>query len=70
MPESPVRRQETWSLNSQFGEKTATKAINEAYDQTLPRLPDMPGKFTYDPKTRPAAGPGPAVPALDDTVAR
>jgi hypothetical protein len=33
-----------WSLSSQFGEKTAAKAVADVYDQTLPRLPGMPGK--------------------------
>lgn len=35
---------ESWSLENQFGAKGAQKAISEAYDQTLPRIPDLPGK--------------------------
>lgn len=37
-------RAESWSLSSQFGHKGAVKAISEAYDQTLPKIPDPPGK--------------------------
>jgi len=37
-------RAESWSLSSQFGHKGAVKAISEAYDQTLPKIPEPPGK--------------------------
>ena len=39
-------RAESWSLSSQFGTKGATKAISDAYDQTLPKIPDPPGKVS------------------------
>jgi hypothetical protein len=37
---------ESWSLSSQFGHKGAVKAIGDAYDQTLPKIPDPPGKVS------------------------
>jgi hypothetical protein len=40
-------RAESWSLSSQFGHKGAVKAISEAYDQTLPKIPDPPGKVRH-----------------------
>jgi hypothetical protein len=59
-----------WSLASQFGEKTATKAVSESYDQTLPRLPGMPLKVVYDAKGQPVAAGASEVPSLDDEVSQ
>jgi hypothetical protein len=41
-------RAESWSLSSQFGHKGAVKAISDAYDQTLPKIPDPPGKVRHE----------------------
>eukprot|EP00775_Hariotina_reticulata_P003445 gene3445-3716_t len=60
---------ENWTLDSQFGNKGAVKAISDAYDQTLPRIPDLPGKIKYEgPSAAVATGPS-AVPDLDSAVA-
>lgn len=69
-PPQPEPHQ-SWSLQSQFGNKTATKAIDDAYNGPLFKMPELPGKVQYDPKQ----GPQPAssasqVPTLDDAIAR
>lgn len=43
-PTSAPLPAENWSLENQFGPKGAQKAIADAYDQTLPRIPELPGK--------------------------
>ncbi len=35
---------ESWTLDSQFGPKGAVRAVSDAYDQTLPRIPGLPAK--------------------------
>jgi len=44
MSTSSALNADNWTLDSQFGNKGAVKAISDAYDQTLPRIPDLPGK--------------------------
>jgi hypothetical protein len=68
---APAAPSPGWSLASQFGEKTAAKAVAEVYDQTLPRLPGMPPKVAFDGKGGAAAGGGASeVPSLDDEVTK
>lgn len=70
-PAAPAPAPQQWTLESQFGEKSAAKAVAEVYDQTLPRLPGLPPKVTYDDKGRPAAASRASeVPDLDGEVAR
>ncbi|KAF6263937.1 hypothetical protein COO60DRAFT_1664828 [Scenedesmus sp. NREL 46B-D3] len=63
-----VSSSESWTLENQFGRKGAVKAISDAYDQTLPRIPGLPGKITYSATAATAAGPS-SVPDLDATIA-
>jgi hypothetical protein len=44
LPGAAPLRAESWTLENQFGHKGAVKAISDAYDQTLPRIPELPGK--------------------------
>lgn len=62
LPGTAPLRAESWSLENQFGHKGAVKSISEAYDQTLPKIPDLPGKVSraaaveksyYDPSVLP-----------------
>eukprot|EP00878_Enallax_costatus_P014044 GHUV01014686.1.p1 GENE.GHUV01014686.1~~GHUV01014686.1.p1 ORF type:complete len:952 (+),score=416.02 GHUV01014686.1:1010-3865(+) len=59
---------ESWSLENQFGAKGAQKAVSEAYDQTLPKVPDLPGKFTFEGRPPSISGAS-QVPDLDTAVA-
>ncbi|WIA34036.1 hypothetical protein OEZ86_012415 [Tetradesmus obliquus] len=70
LPGTAPLRAESWSLENQFGHKGAVKSISEAYDQTLPKIPDLPGKITFNPAALAAAAAGPSsVPDLDATIA-
>jgi hypothetical protein len=44
LPGAAPLRADSWTLENQFGHKGAVKAISDAYDQTLPRIPELPGK--------------------------
>jgi hypothetical protein len=44
LPGAAPLRAESWTLENQFGHKGAVRAISDAYDQTLPRIPELPGK--------------------------
>jgi hypothetical protein len=35
-----------WLLSSQYGHKGAVKAISDAYDPMLPKIPEPPGKVS------------------------
>jgi hypothetical protein len=47
LPGAAPLHAESWTLENQFGHKGAVKAISDAYDQTLPRIPELPGKVKY-----------------------